>query len=342
MESGTKLLYFYRGSDRDYPPPFVLLLEARGWKIDPVAVGEDAPAYGILDILRCRRNFSDYDVVSGNEYFLTWAICLRLIGTRRKPKVAALSFNQSRRLLLTGFKPVDRLLNRIWRPVSMYLVHSKAEAQLFQRLHDMPPERFVFSHWGYDLPSRQAHDVTLPPSPYVSMIGRNNRDIATFCAAVDRANVGGVIITANYMRDRYPGKIPPNVRLLTDRSGEECLAYIEGSFAHLVLVVDGQRGAGHISAVIAMLLGKPQIFSDVGPLEDYLEDQVNGIAVHLEDVEGVSNAIQTLRNNPGLATKLGSSGRAFALRFLTLGDASERAADAFSALVCRPIAPAER
>lgn len=337
MEQRYRLLYFYRGSDRDYPHPFALLLQARGWQIDPVAVSDDAPAYGVLDVLRCGRRFSSYDMVAANEYFLTWAICVRLIGTRRKPKVATTSFNQSRRLLLTGFKAIDRLLNRVWRPVSMFLVHSKAEARLFAKLHDIPAERFVFSHWGYDLPSRQAQDESLPQTPYVSMVGRNNRDIATFCAAVDRANVGGVVITAGYMLDRYQGKVPANVRILTDRPMDECLAYIEGSLAHLLLVVDGQRGAGHISAVIAMLLGKPQIYSDVGPLQDYLHDQVTGIAVGPGDVEGVADAIQTLRDNPGLATKLGSSGRTFALQTLSLGAASKRVADAFSALARKPL-----
>ncbi len=336
MEDGYRLLYFYRGRDADYPHPFASLLESRGWKIDPVAVGEDAPAYGLSDVFRFSRDFSSYDVVAANEYYLTWAICLRLIGTRRKPMVAAISFNQSRKLLLTGLKAFDRLLNRIWRPVTMYLVHSKAEARLFGKLHDIPAEKFTFSHWGYDLPARQTHEVSIPPTPYVSMIGRNNRDIATFCAAVDRADIHGVIVTARYMIDRHLGTIPVNVRILADRPMEECLTYIEHSLAHLVLVADGQRGAGHISAVIGMLLSKPQIFSDVGPLKDYLEHGVNGIAVGVGDVEGVADAIRTLRDDPGLATRLGSKGRDFASRSLSLGDASARAADAFSALVGQP------
>ena len=233
---------------------------------------------------------------------------------------------------MTGLPVIDRRLNRIWRAVSMFLVHSNAEARLFQKLHDIPPDRFVFSHWGYDLPPRQAQDVRLPQVPYVSMIGRNNRDIATFCAAVDRAETSGVIVTARYMLERYRGKVSANVRILTDLPMEECLAYVEGSFAHLVLVLDGQRGAGHISAVVAMLLGKPQIFSDVGPLEDYLQDQVNGISVALGDVEGVAEAIRSLRDNPGRAEELGSNAQSFARGSLSHEFASKRAADALSVL----------
>lgn len=340
MKSGAqracRMLYFYRGSKSDHLPPFARLLEARGWKIDPVPVSDDAAAYGVWDVLRYARSFSSYDVVAANEYFLTWAICLRLIGASQKPKVAAISFNQSRRLLLTGFKPIDRLLNRIWRPVAMFIVHSRAEAQLFEKLHDIPAQRFVFCHWGFDLPPREAQDVRLPAVPYVSMVGRNNRDIATFCAAVESAGVCGVIITARYMLDRYSGKVPANIRILTDRPMGECLAYIEGSLAHLVLVLDGQRGAGHISAVSAMHLGRPQVFSDIAPLRDYLEDQVNGIAVGLGDVEGVAKAIRTLQNDPIYAQNLGSNGRKFALQTLSNQVVSRHAADAFSALACNP------
>lgn len=334
-QGAYKMLYFYRGSAADYPHPFASLLEAGGWTIDPVPVSEDAAAYGILDVLGCPCRFSSYDVIAANEYYLTWAICLRLTGTVRKPRVAASSFNQSRRLLLTGVNWVDRFLNRIWRSVSMLVVHSRAEAELFEKLHDIPAHRFQFSHWGCDLPPRRTPEFRLPPAPYVSMIGRNNRDIATFCAAAERANVGGVIITARYMLDRYPGKIPANVRILTDRPLEECLAYIEGSVAHLLLVCDGQRGAGHISAVIAMLLGKPQIFSDVGPLKDYLQDQGNGIAVGIGDAEGVAKAIETVRANPEIAAEFGSNGQAFARQALSLAAASQRVADAFFALVSR-------
>ncbi len=81
-----------------------------------------------------------------------------------------------------------------------------------------------------------------------------------------------MLITAGYMLDRHPIQNWPNVLVLKDRPMEECLNYIAGSFAHLVLVIDESRGAGHISAVSAMLLSKPQIFSDVAPLSDYLLD----------------------------------------------------------------------
>ena len=257
MTSGVpgKLLFVFRG-EKDAIDGFAASLPARGWEVQQVPVSDFAPMRGVWQVFR-RRDLSNYDVVATTEYYLTWAICLRLLLMPGRPKVVALGFTQSRRLLLTGIGPVDRLLNKIWRRASMFLVHSKAEATLFARIHDIPAERFVFSHWGYDLPVHDVAKTELPAGPYVTMVGRNNRDIATFCSAVERAGIKGVLITASYMLERCPAERPENVLILADRTTEECLNYISGSVAHLVLVLDGDRGAGHISAVSAMLLGKP-------------------------------------------------------------------------------------
>ncbi len=323
---GRKLLLLFRGGSNGRDG-FARSLEERGWSVRQVPVSESAPLRGVWDVLR-RRDFHRYDLVAASEYYLTWAVCLRLVLTRRRPKVAALGFNQSRRLLLSGVGFIDRLLNRVWRRASLFLVHSKAEAALFERIHDIPADRFVFSHWGYDLPAHDPANTQLPEEPYVTMIGRNNRDIATFCAALERTAIKGVLITAQYMLDGYDGPKPQNVAILADRPMEECLNYVAGSFAHLVLVLDADRGAGHISAVSAMLLGKPQIFSDVAPIRDYLFDGFNGIAVPVCGIEDVSKAIVRLRDDLSLRAELGENGRRFALDQLSFEASASRSAAA--------------
>lgn len=330
--SGGRLLCVFGGERDDERPAFASQLEAEGWTVDCKII-RGTTAARVLKALKLPKAGS-YDVVATNEYFLTWAMCLRLIGSGARPKLVALSFNQSStRLFSTGFGPVDWLLNRVWRRVQSFLVHSRAEARLFAELHDIPPDRFVFSHWGYDLPDRDPAETKLPPEPYVTMVGRNNRDLATFSAAVERAGVKGVLITASYMLRETPLEASPNVLVLTDRPMEECLNYVAGSFAHLVLVADANRGAGHISAVSAMLLGKPQIFSDVAPLSDYLADDLNGIAVPVRDTDAITAAIERLRDDPELAERLGSNGRSFALKEMSHVTSTRRMADAIIAAV---------
>jgi glycosyltransferase involved in cell wall biosynthesis len=329
-QSSGRLLCVFGGESPDERPVFARELEAEGWTVDRAMI-RGSTAARILKTFRL-RDVGSYDVVATNEYFLTWALCLRLLAKRHGPKLVALSFNQSStRLVKTGFRPVDRLLNRVWRSVQIFLVHSTAEARLFAQLHDIPEDRFVFSHWGFDLPNFDSANVKIPGQPYVTMVGRNNRDLATFGAAVERAGVKGVLITASYMLGRHRLEDSPNLLVLADRPLEECLAYIAGSFAHLVLVVDANRGAGHISAVSAMLLGKPQIFSDVAPLSDYLFNDFNGIAVPVGDVDSVANAIRRLKDDPELAERLGATGRSFALEKMSHSGSARRMANILTA-----------
>ena len=335
MTSGPKLLYFFRGEDPASRPGFEAGLEARGWQVDSIAVSDAAPARGITKILFSPHRFGSYDVVSASEYFLTWAVCLRPLFDRSKQSVVALTFNQSsRRLIRTGVRPLDWLLNRLWQRVSVFLVHSQAEARMFAAVHDIPSERFVFSHWGYDLPDFSRSKAEIPREPYVIMVGRNNRDLPTFYAATKRAGVKGVLITAAYMVDQSQPP-PENITLLVDRPMGECLKYVAGSFCHLVLVTDEKRGAGHISAVSAMLLAKPQIFSDVAPLADYLIDGFNGISVPVGDAEAVASAIDRLRSDPELAKRLGSSGKTFALETMSHLASTNRMIAVFTDAIAR-------
>ena len=336
MQSGPKLLYFFRGEDPSSRPGFGAKLEARGWQVDCVAVSDAAPGRGITKVIFTRNRFASYDVVAASEYFLTWAVCLRSLFDRPRRTIVALTFNQSsRHLIRTGLGAVDWFLNRLWRRVSVFLVHSQAEARMFAEVHDIPPERFVFSHWGYDLPDFSESRIEVPGEPYVTMVGRNNRDLATFYAATEQAGVKGVLITAAYMIDQYQNPPPENVTVLVDRPMDECLKYVEGSFCHLVLVTDAKRGAGHISAVSAMLLAKPQIFSDVAPLADYLIDGFNGISVPIGDAEAVTSAITRLRSDPGLAKRLGSTGKTFALETMSHVASTNRTVAVFTDAMAR-------
>ena len=324
---GRRLLYFFRGEHNTDRPSFAAPLEAKGWQVDCVPVSDRARARGIPTVFGAAHDLKSYDVVAASEYYLTWALCLRLLLRRSGPKLVALSFNQSSdRVASTGLKLVDKLLNLVWRRVSIFVVHSREEARLFEKLHDIPAERFVFSHWGYDLPHFERHSTD--SGHYVTMVGRNNRDLATFCEAVQRAGTRGVLITASYMLARNPISPPDCVKILVDCPMEECLNYVAGSFAHLVLVSDAERGAGHISAVSAMLLGKPQIFSDVAPIADYLIDGLNGIAVPLDDADAVASAIRRLRDDTQFAARLGSAGRKFALESMSDSASSQRIAEA--------------
>jgi len=327
-----RILYAYRGDPAARRPSIVDALEAAGFAVDCLAIPFASARSTVAQALRRRVAWARYDLVVAGDYLLAWAFAVRLAG-RRRPRLAAAGFNQSSRLVRTGLFPLDRLLDRVWRRVAAFVVHSEAEADLFARAHAIPRDRFVFLHWGYDLPPFEREAAERPPEPYVSMIGRNNRDLATFCAAAPLAGVAGVVVTSAETRASFAGAVPPGVRLLVDRPMEECLDLVAGSLAHLVLVRDGARGAGHISAVSAMLLGKPQVFSRVDTLADYLVDGVNGLAVAVADAAGTGAALRRLADDPALAARLGDKGRRFAEGWL-----SDRATMARTVAVFRAVA----
>src|SRR5690348_6365165 len=102
---GRRLLYLYRG-DEQGGDGFKAMLEERGWEVTKGPVSYSAPLLGVMDVFR-RTDLGEHDVVAAAEYYLTWAVCLRLLFRRKRPKIAALGFNQSKRLVLTGIRLVD-------------------------------------------------------------------------------------------------------------------------------------------------------------------------------------------------------------------------------------------
>ena len=322
----AKILYVHRG-DRAEPPSFAAHLAAAGYATETRWVPYDARAKGLPAVFAL-ADLDRYDAILASEYFLVWALALRLRVTGAKVPLLALGFNQSAQLIRTGRRTLDQLLNRIWRRVARFVVHSQSEARLFAAAHDIASEKFAFAHWGYDLPKFHRGAFTPPATPFVSMIGRNNRDIATFFDAVTRADIDAVLVTSSYMMTpALAAATPPRVRVLLDVPMGLCLDIVSQSMAHLILVNDDRRGAGHISAVSAMLLEKPQIFSAVDTLDDYLIDGVNAIGVPMHDAAAVAAAIAVLRDDRHRAAKLGRNGQAFARRWLSNDHAAQRIAD---------------
>src|SRR5947209_9443930 len=112
--NGRRLLCIFGGESDDERPPFAPELEAQGWTVD-CAIIRGSTGRRILKTFGV-RNIGSYDVIATNEYFLAWAACLRLLPSHHRPKLVALTFNQSSaKLLRTGLRPLDWMLNRVWR-----------------------------------------------------------------------------------------------------------------------------------------------------------------------------------------------------------------------------------
>lgn len=312
-------------------------LGARGIEVERYYVsGTRKPAI-IANVLRAAPDFSRYAAVLPVEYTVAFACGLRSLLTRSKTPVIALGLNLSGSVIRTGLAPLDRLLDAPFRRLALSVVHSRCEMTQFEDLHHLNAERLAFAHWGFDLPNFDEGRFARR-APYVAMIGRNNRDIETFCRATQLAGIDGVIVAPSYARIDFT--LPANVEIHRDLSFGECLACIQKAEANLILVRDDDRGAGHITAVAAMHLGVPQIYTRAAVLGDYLIDGVTGIAAPVGDADAVAAAIGRVRSEPGFARAMAEAAKTYAARWLSHEATARRQA----ALILAAIdgAPVER
>ncbi|MGV8988679.1 MAG: glycosyltransferase [Cypionkella sp.] len=254
------------------------------------------------------------EVVIAFEYYCAFFACLAF-GWRRSTQVFVIGLNQSRRLLRFGSRISDGAINRIFGRLGLIIVHSQAEADQFSEIHAIPRERFAFAHWGYDLPAFTPPDSASDVPPPVCMIGRNNRDYGCFVKASDLAGFRGLIVAPAY--SGLPTRPGPEVETAFDIPMADCIARMSGAAVNVVALVDRSRGAGHITMVSAMHLGKPQVVSEASQIADYIIDGVNGLLVPVGNAEMLAAAIARLLADPTLARHLGETGRTLAQEFMS-------------------------
>lgn len=196
------------------------------------------------------RRLSGYDVIVTSEYFASFGMNLRLLLSGARTRHVTVGLNQSRRLLKIGIGWIDMLADAVFCRTDLVVVNSRREAELFAELHRIPPERFFFSPWGFDLPSVTPSRFSRWGRPYVCLVGRNNRDIEAFVAAVTGLEVDGVVITSQRHRPSEPP--PPNVHVFCDLPMDETLDCIRNAAANAILLrrrpyhgggCDARRGA---------------------------------------------------------------------------------------------------
>jgi glycosyltransferase involved in cell wall biosynthesis len=196
--------------------------------------------------------------------------------------------------------------------------------ELFHQAHNIDIDKFVFSHWGFDLPLLKNDIFANKDKEYISFVGRNNRDLKTFCHAIKDMDVNGIIITAAYNAPDFI--LPDNIEIHYDLDMDSCLSCIRHAKINVVLVKDGDRGAGHITIVAAMLMKKPQIISDVAVVKEYFIDGVHGVSVPLADSQRVRDAIVKLKDKEFFQS-CGKNSSQYANKYFTNNTSSKRFVD---------------
>lgn len=283
----------------------------------------------IISAFKVSLGANQYDMVVTTEYFTSFGVNLKLLFCSNKIRHVVYGINQSARLLVFQNKLINKLINRVFNKADFFITHSREEMRLFQRIHDIDNKKFGFSHWGFDLPKIRNDIFSNRKKKFLSFVGRNNRDILTFCNAIKDLDVNGIIITAKYNAPNF--SLPENVEIHYDLDMDACLSCIKHAFCNVVLVRDGNRGAGHITMVAAMFMGKPQIISDVAVVKDYFIHQKHGISVPIADVNSVKDAIRQLENE-SVANSYGEEARSYANRYFINDEVARRFVDILQAV----------
>jgi glycosyltransferase involved in cell wall biosynthesis len=291
-----------------------------GYSADQRLIAEASSVRQLLATLRLGPAIRDYDLVVANEYSTALGLGLLAVLFRAKARMVVVGLNLSRRPFKFAFRPLQKVIDRAFGRYDAIVVHSTPEIAGFVNLHRLDPSRFKVVPWGFDLPAFDRATITDLPPNYVCVIGRNNRDFATVAESLKGTGVAGIFVGA----DRTLASIDPDIRCFESLPFEDCLKILSGALANVILVKDSTRGAGHITAVSGMLLGKPHIFSKVATLSDYLRDGREGIAVPLGDSAAVNRAVTRLASDPALAASMGNAARDHARREMSHAKFMER------------------
>lgn len=235
---------------------------------------------------------------------------LALASTLKRRRHLAYSFNftelprgAARRLMALSFKSVDR-----------FVCFSTMERQLYARHFDLDIERIDMIHWAAEPPAIDPGAEPAIAGDYICAIGSQARDYATLMQAMRSLPHIALVVVAT--PQSIAGlDIPANVELQCSIPLGKAMNILRHSRFNVVPLRDSEVPCGHVTIVAAMHCEKASIVSDSSGVADYINSDVNGLAVPAGDPRALANAIERLWNDPAETSRLAAAAKNFAQRF---------------------------
>lgn len=249
------------------------------------------------------------------------------VALRRRPSVAVCCYESAALVLLalrgllrspvkvvvfeTGVPEVwplrDWIMRFVVRRADAVLQVCSAQVDAVQAWEPRaPPGHFVFDavDTEYFQPGGDR-----PDGPVVAVGDDAGRDFATFRSAVRAMGIPAIARTGMIAEDRgrYPTLAVVSRRLSRDEYRDLLVA------ASLVVIpLRRSINASGVSTLLeAMALGKPVIVGASPGIGDYANHEQNCLTVPCGDIAAMIAAIERLRGDAGLRTRLGGAGRSF-------------------------------
>lgn len=186
------------------------------------------------------------------------------------------------------------------------VVWGKPDVDRFARAHRLDQSKLIFHHYHTTM---RGFDFQIQDGGYIFAGGNAARDYQTLIAALAPIDHPVIIATTNptvaamaapYRQISVRGVSPAEFRVLL----ASCHIFVE---AHDPAFF---RTSGHQTFLNAMYCGKPVVLADPASADGYIENEVDGLVVPIDDHQALQSAISRMLIDAPLRKRLASAAQA--------------------------------
>jgi len=247
---------------------------------------------------------------------VTVALLKKLSGRKKMPLIAW-CFN-----LAQPYGGIKGKLARFCLPaVDLFVVHSRAEIEIYSNWLRLPRERFVFVPLSAELPAGDTWAEQLD-EPYIVALGTANRDYALLTEAAGQLGYKTIIVAGQHATAHI--QPPPCVSFRSGLTLDQCHQLALHSRVNVIPIADVNAPSGQVTVIESMMRGVPLVATACAGTSDYIEDGVDGILVAPKDVAAMVGALRALWEDAALRNRLSQAARQASLEKFSFPAAAAR------------------
>jgi glycosyltransferase involved in cell wall biosynthesis len=273
--------------------------------------------HGFKGFLQAARGKRGTGIITAFPQLAVVIALLKKLTGRRDLPLIAWCFNLGR-----PYEGIKGKLARFCLPqVDLFVVHSRAEIDIYSEWLKLPRSRFVFVPLSAEPPA-MAPWSEHGEEPYIVALGTANRDYALLAEAAGRLGYKTVIVAGQYATQDI--KAPPCVSFRSGLSLAQCHALAANSRINVIPIADIAAPSGQVTLIESMMLGVPLIATACAGTFDYVNDGIDGVLVKPKDVEAMEDALVRLWNDAGLRARISENAKQAALQNFSFEAAGKR------------------
>lgn len=185
--------------------------------------------------------------------------------------------------------------------VDLFVVHSRAEIDIYSHWLQLPRERFVFVPLSAELPAGDTWAEQVD-DPYIVALGTANRDYALLAEAAGQLGYKTIIVAGPHATAHI--QPPPCVTFRSGLTLAQCHELALHSRINVIPIADVDAPSGQVTVIESMMRGVPLVATACAGTSDYIADGVDGILVAPGDVPAMVSALRTVWEDAALRRRL--------------------------------------